>query len=349
MLDLKNVSLKKGGFRLKDISFTLGEGEYLTLVGPTGSGKTMLLNTVIGINRPLSGEIWVDGKLMNHISLQSRPVGIVYQNLYLFPHKNVYDNISFPLSIRKMPKKIIEKKVREAAAFLKIADLLGRSIQNLSGGEKQRVALARALVTERPVLLLDEPLSALDAITKWEIMQELRRIHREKRLTVLHVTHDIEEALFLSDKIGVMIQGKLRQIGSVEEVMNRPSSEEIGQLIRKDNLFKMTYDAKTSLLCKGTFCLYKEGLEDNKEYLVHIPPEDIILNYEALTTSSARNCFKGCIHSIIYHNLGVKVGIDAGIKLVSLLTQRSFQELRLETGKDIYVIFKSNAVGVYGV
>jgi molybdate transport system ATP-binding protein/molybdate/tungstate transport system ATP-binding protein len=187
-------------------------------------------------------------------------VGIVYQNLYLFPHRNVFDNIAFPLSIKKIPKRLIEKKVGETAAFLRISDLLGRSIQNLSGGEKQRVALARALVPERPLLLLDEPLSALDAITKWEIMQELRRIHREKKLTVLHVTHDIEEALFLSDKIGVIIQGELKQLGTVEEVMNRPAGEEIGQLIRKDNLFKMVYDAQRSLLCKGDFCLYKEGL-----------------------------------------------------------------------------------------
>jgi len=349
MLILDNVSLKKGLFRLKEISFSLSEGEYLTMVGPTGSGKTMMLDTVIGINRPQTGEIRVKGRSMSRVPLQNRPVGIVYQNLYLFPHKNVYDNIAFPLAIKRMPKKAIRKKVEETAAFLKITDILGRSIQNLSGGEKQRVALARALVPERPVLLLDEPLSALDAITKWEIMQELRRIHREKRLTVLHVTHDIEEALFLSDKIGVLIQGELKQMGPVEEVMNRPSSEEIGRLIRKDNLFKMTYDARRSLLCKGTFTLYKEGLKDNREYLVHIPPEDIILSHEPLTTSSARNCYKGRISSIIYHNLGVKIGIDAGIRLVSLLTQRSFHELELETGKEIYLIFKSNAVGVYGV
>ena len=200
MLILDNVSLKKGLFRLKEISFSLSEGEYLTMVGPTGSGKTMMLDTVIGINRPQTGEIRVKGRSMSRVPLQNRPVGIVYQNLYLFPHKNVYDNIAFPLAIKKMPKKTIRKKVEETAAFLKITDILGRSIQNLSGGEKQRVALARALVPERPVLLLDEPLSALDAITKWEIMQELRRIHREKRLTVLHVTHDIESALLLDGK-----------------------------------------------------------------------------------------------------------------------------------------------------
>lgn len=349
MLDLKNISLKKGQFHLQDISFTLSEGEYLTMVGPTGSGKTMILDTVIGINRPLSGEVFIQGKAMNRVPLQNRPVGIVYQNLYLFPHRNVFDNIAFPLSIKKIPKRLIEKKVGETAAFLRISDLLGRSIQNLSGGEKQRVALARALVPERPLLLLDEPLSALDAITKWEIMQELRRIHREKKLTVLHVTHDIEEALFLSDKIGVIIQGELKQLGTVEEVMNRPAGEEIGQLIRKDNLFKMVYDAQRSLLCKGDFCLYKEGLEDKQEYLVHIPPEDIILSHEAVTASSARNCFKGRIHSVIYHNLGVKVSVEAGIRLVSLLTRRSFHEMELETGKEIYFIFKSNAVGVYGV
>jgi ABC-type sugar transport system ATPase subunit len=157
MLDLKNISLKKGQFHLQDISFTLSEGEYLTMVGPTGSGKTMILDTVIGINRPLSGEVFIQGKAMNRVPLQNRPVGIVYQNLYLFPHRNVFDNIAFPLSIKKIPKRLIEKKVGETAAFLRISDLLGRSIQNLSGGEKQRVALARALVPERPLLLLDEP------------------------------------------------------------------------------------------------------------------------------------------------------------------------------------------------
>jgi len=349
MLTLGHITLKKGDFTLKDISFHLKAGEYLNLVGPTGSGKTMLLEMIMGINTPAHGTLMINGKEMNREALQKRPVGIVYQNLYLFPHKNVFENIAFSLHIMRLSKKEREKKVEDAARFLKIDSLLERSIQHLSGGEKQRVALARALVLGRPLLLLDEPLSALDAITKWEIMQEIQRIRHEKGLTVLHVTHDIEEALFLSDKIGVMMNGELRQIGPVEEVVNRPASVEIGKLIRKENLFRMIYKKSRSLLCKGDFCLYKEGLEAKKEYLVHIPPEDIILSLKPMQETSARNCLKGDVRSVIHHNMGVKVHVDAGISLVSLLTQRSFRQMALEPGQTVYLIFKSNAVGVYGL
>lgn len=218
MLEIKKLQLTLGKFTLNSLDLKIELGEYFVILGPSGSGKTVLLETIAGLYNPNNGSILYDKEDMVVFPPEKRDIGFVYQNYELFPHMTVEDNIVFGLKIRRKKKEDIAEKLKELVSILKIEHLLERYPRKLSGGEKQRVALARALIISPRILLLDEPLSALDMMIKSELQKEIKNIHSKLRPTIIHVTHDLEEALFLGDRIGIMRDGNLLEILEVKNM-----------------------------------------------------------------------------------------------------------------------------------
>jgi len=260
MLRLEEVCLKLGTFELHRVSLEVKEGEYLVLLGPTGTGKTVLLETIAGLHPPGSGKIFLKGQDATLLRPEARHLGVVYQDYALFPHMSVYGNIAFGLRLKGESKTGISKAVEEMAGFLDIGPLLGRRPKNLSGGERQRVALARALVLRPHVLLLDEPLSALDRSTRDRLQRELKRIHREIGVTIFHITHDLSEAFFLGDHLVVMKDGTIQQEGVPEEVLERPANRFVAGLLGIENFIPATVKAHGEIKVQGLGSVNEETL-----------------------------------------------------------------------------------------
>jgi ABC-type Fe3+/spermidine/putrescine transport system ATPase subunit len=224
-LSLEKVTHRYGGVTaLDNVSFGLREGEFVTLLGPSGCGKTTLLRIVGGFVKPTRGKVVLDGNDVTRVPPHKRPVNMVFQRATLFPHLDVYENIAFGLRISKLPREEIDARVTDALNLVQLDGFERRRAYELSGGQLQRVALARALVNRPKVLLLDEPLSALDLRIRLEMEAELRRVHRETGATFVYVTHDQREALALSDRIAVFDEGRIEQVGTPEDVYRRPDS-----------------------------------------------------------------------------------------------------------------------------
>ncbi|MFA4646976.1 ABC transporter ATP-binding protein [Pyrococcus kukulkanii] len=226
---LENIVKKFGNFTaLDNVNLEIKDREFMALLGPSGSGKSTLLYTIAGIYKPTSGKVYFDDRDVTELPPKDRNVGLVFQNWALYPHMTVYKNIAFPLELRKAPREEIDKKVREVAKMLHIDRLLERYPWQLSGGQQQRVAIARALVKEPDVLLLDEPLSNLDALLRLEVRAELKRLQKELGITAVYVTHDQAEALAMADRIAVIKEGKILQVGTPDEVYYKPKYKFVG-------------------------------------------------------------------------------------------------------------------------
>ncbi|AFK21872.1 ABC transporter ATP-binding protein [Pyrococcus sp. ST04] len=226
---LENIVKKFGNFTaLDNVNLEIKDGEFMALLGPSGSGKSTLLYTIAGIYKPTSGRVYFDEKDVTELPPKERNVGLVFQNWALYPHMTVYKNIAFPLELRKVPREEIERKVRDVAKMLHIEKLLDRYPWQLSGGQQQRVAIARALVKEPDVLLLDEPLSNLDALLRLEVRAELKRLQKDLGITAVYVTHDQAEALAMADRIAVIREGKILQVGTPDEVYYKPKYKFVG-------------------------------------------------------------------------------------------------------------------------
>ena len=233
MLRLEHISLQAGAFALRDICLSVAPREYFVLMGQTGSGKTLLIESVAGLLKTAGGHIFIDGKEVTDLAPRHRHIGYVPQNSGLFPHLTVLGNITFPLQVGGMSRReaAADPHVTEIVESLGVGDLLGRTPIRLSGGERQKVALARALVKRPKVLVLDEPVSALDGPTRDEICAVLQRIQKEFAVTTLHVCHNLSEARALADRVGVMHQGQLIQAGPLDELIARPQSEAVTRLV----------------------------------------------------------------------------------------------------------------------
>jgi len=228
-ITLKEITKKFENFTaLENINLKIKDKEFMALLGPSGSGKSTLLYTIAGIYKPTSGRIYFDDRDVTDIPPKDRNVGLVFQNWALYPHMRVFDNIAFPLELRKVPKEEIEKKVKEVSKMLHIEKLLHRYPWQLSGGQQQRVAIARALVKEPDVLLLDEPLSNLDTLLRLEVRAELKRLQKELGITAVYVTHDQAEALAMADRIAVIKDGEILQVGTPDDVYHKPKYRFVG-------------------------------------------------------------------------------------------------------------------------
>ena len=230
---------------LKDIDLDIDKGDFVTILGPSGAGKTTLLKMIAGFEAPSSGEITVDGRDILSMPVNKRNIGMLFQNYALFPHKTIYENVEFPLKIRKIPKEEREEKVHEMLKKVRLTGFEKRYPRQLSGGQQQRVAMARAIVYNPPLLLLDEPMAALDKQLSKQMQIEIRALHDELGLTTISVTHDQEEALTMASKVCVMRDGAIAQISSPEDIYKNPNSEFVASFIGETNIIK-TFALKDS-------------------------------------------------------------------------------------------------------
>ncbi|MEM3648036.1 MAG: ABC transporter ATP-binding protein [Thermoproteota archaeon] len=239
ILSVVNLSKKYGDvIALQDVTFSIRKRELVTVLGPSGSGKSTLLMSIAGFVKPDGGSIYINGLKVNDVPPYKRNVGVVFQSLALFPHMTVYENIAFPLKIRKLPKDEVRNKVKKILEVVKLSGFEDRRIDQLSGGQKQRVALARTLVFEPSVLLLDEPLGALDRKLREEMQVEIKRIHNAVGATTLFVTHDQYEAMRIADRLIVMKDGRIEQIGKPEEVYGNPKTLFVAEFLGETNMIK---------------------------------------------------------------------------------------------------------------
>lgn len=348
MLKIEQLSKRLGDFTLCDISFHVTEGEYFVLLGASGVGKTVLLETITGILPVDSGSIMLYGRDITHEKIQRRDIGLVYQDQALFPHLSVRQNIAYGLNSRTRNRTEVTSTVNRLAEEVEVTHLLERNPTTLSGGEAQRVALARVLAMQPKCLLLDEPLSSLDIGSRSEMRALLRRINR-KQITMIHVTHDYEEAISLAMRVGIMENGKIVQVDTPQQIFMHPKSEFVARFIGIRNfflgeLYKDTPGSGTSAAFK-TSGLQFSVLTDEEpgEGNVIIRSEDVTISKES-SSSSARNEFEGTIIDIANARLGIEVIVDIGVEIAALITQDSVSRLDLGFGKKVFVSFKASAV-----
>lgn len=230
MIRTEEMSFHIGTFKLQRLNINIAKGEYFILLGPPGSGKTIFLECLCGLKRVSSGQIYIDGHNVTNLEPRTRCIGYVPQDYALFPHLSVEQNITFGLRVHGYS----EAKVTETAEMLGIQGLLSRRIQGLSGGEKQRVALARALVLQPKILLLDEPVCALDEVTRQEVCTQLLEIQRQLGLTTIHVSHNLEEAFSVADRAAILKDGTILQIGALDELLDKPNSKFVARFMRRE-------------------------------------------------------------------------------------------------------------------
>ena len=263
---------------LDNVSLNIKKGEFVTILGPSGCGKTTLLRLIAGFQLTSEGEIFFGDKEITKIPPYKRNVNTVFQKYALFPHLNVYDNIAFGLKLKKMQKALIEKKVKAALKMVGMTDYEYRDVDTLSGGQQQRVAIARAIVNEPQVLLLDEPLAALDLKMRKDMQMELKAMHKTLGITFIYVTHDQEEALTLSDTIVVMSEGRIQQIGTPTDIYNEPSNAFVADFIGESNILNGTMiEDKLVSFCGQTFECVDEGFGTSAPVDVVIRPEDLYI------------------------------------------------------------------------
>ena len=291
---------------VSDLNLEVKRGEFVTFLGPSGCGKTTTLRMIAGFEQPTEGQILLNGKDISPLPPHLRPVNTVFQRYALFPHMSVYENIAFGLKQKKTPRDVIDKKVGEVLELVDLEGFEERSVSTLSGGQQQRIAIARALVNEPEILLLDEPLGALDLKMRKEMQLELKNMHRELGITFIYVTHDQEEALTMSDKIVVMNDGKIQQIGTPEDIYNEPKNAFVADFIGESNIFNgiMTGHLKARF-AGGVFDVVDDYPEGTRITGV-VRPEDIII------TSPSDGTVRGTVSDIVFKGMHYEITVESG-------------------------------------
>lgn len=319
-VQLKKLSLSVGEFFLRDISFEIEQGEFFVILGQSGAGKTLILESIAGLHR-VGGSIYIGDVLMNNVAPEKRGVGFVYQDFALFPNLNVKENITFSARYQKIENE--KRTFDDLVDFLGLEKLLSRNIVNLSGGEKQRIAIARALFAKPKVLLLDEPLSAIDPTFRNSIMKFLKQMHKRYELTTLHVTHNFREASFLADRIAIVMDGQVRQIGSSNDVLSKPSSLEVAKFLGFKNILQKTLIGEG----EGFFSIDPNFVFVSKQKV----PADIVLE------------------GILEESLGIvdhyKLYVDVkDIQFFVKVTMQAFRKLDITVGDKVYLSFNKKDI-----
>lgn len=309
IIELRHISkvYSDNGFKaVDDFNLEVKRGEFVTFLGPSGCGKTTTLRMIAGFEMPTSGEILLNGEDISQLPANKRPINTVFQRYALFPHMNIYDNIAFGLKLKKLPKEEIRKKVKRVLDIVDLEGFENRKISTLSGGQQQRIAIARALVNEPEILMLDEPLGALDLKMRQEMQIELKHMHDELGITFIYVTHDQEEALTMSDKIVVLSEGRIQQIGTPEDIYNEPQNAFVADFIGESNIFKgiMTGHMKVRF-CGGEFI----GMDDVPEGTL----VDVVVRLEdVIITKPEDGIIEGEVVSVIFKGMHYEVTVESG-------------------------------------
>lgn len=307
IISMKDINVAFDGETiLNNISLDIKDKEFVTLLGPSGCGKTTTLRIIGGFITPDSGTVSFDGRIINNVPPHKRNVNTVFQRYALFPHLNVYDNIAFGLRVKKMPEKEIQARVAEMLELVNLRGFEKRSVNRLSGGQQQRVAIARALVNRPKVLLLDEPLGALDLKLRKEMQIELKKIQQQLEITFIYVTHDQEEALTMSDTVVVMNKGDIQQIGTPVDIYNEPINAFVADFIGESNILDgiMRRDLLVEI-CGREFECVDKGFGENTHVDVVIRPEDVKL------TDEADAKITGVVESVTFKGVHYEMVIEA--------------------------------------
>ena len=336
VIELENVTKSFGdNVILKDFDFKVKKDEFLTILGPSGCGKTTILRLIGGFEEPDEGKILFNGEDITNKEPYERKINTVFQKYALFPHMNVYNNIAFGLNIKKMDKKIIKEKVKEVLKLVNLVGFENREIESLSGGQQQRIAIARALVNEPEVLLLDEPLGALDLKLRQAMQIELKRIQKSVGITFIYVTHDQEEALSMSDTVVVLNNGEIQQMDSPLNIYNEPKNAFVADFIGESNIIKakMLEDYKVRFLDYDFPCVDK-GFKDLEDVEVVVRPEDVLLvdeNYQ----------IEGTVTSLVFKGVHYEMTVD--VDGYSMLVQSTEKR---EVGEKTGIIIKPDLIHV---
>lgn len=348
MIRIKKLSKEWKEFKLHDIDLEINEKEYFVVLGPSGAGKTLLLELIAGIWIPDSGKIFFKGRDITLTAPEKRGIALVYQDYMLFPHKTVFENVVFGLKLRKYSEEEISEKANELMELLKIKDLSNRYPRTLSGGEKQRVAIARALILKPPVLLLDEPLSALDKNKQNELIKELKRINSEFGITIIHVTHNFEEALMLADRVAIMDSGRISQIGTTHDIFRKPENKFVADFVGVENLLEgRVEEANGDITAIKTehSTIYSVTSKVGDVYM-SIRPEDITISLKKVETSAV-NMLKGRVKEVVDMGTLISLLIDTGDVFMVLMTRKSFMDMEINVGMEVWMNFKASAVHVF--
>ena len=337
-----------------DVTFTVSHGEFFVLLGPSGCGKTTTLRIIAGLEKPTKGRVFIDDEDVTDLPPRARDVAMVFQTWALYPHMKVYDNIAFPLKLRKLPKDEIDRKVKEIAKILQIDHLLDRYPKQLSGGQQQRVALARALVRNPRVWLMDEPLSNLDALLRVQMRAELKKLQKELKITTIYVTHDQVEAMTMADRIAVMNAGKILQIGTPYDIYHKPRTKFVGGFIGSPpmNFIRVVFDVENNrYILKGhTFAIVlPEGMgaeigkhvSEGSEVEIGVRPENI-----SIASANEPGAIPGSVY--VTEPLGMETIVNVKIDdhIVKLKVPK---EVYFESGSKIWIKFDINKIHIFNV
>ncbi len=315
-IDIRSATKRYGSFTaLNDINLRIEPGEFMTLLGPSGSGKTTTLNVIAGFTDLTAGELAVGGQSIVGVPAHKRNIGVVFQHYALFPHMTVGKNVDYPLTLRDMTKTERKARIARALDMVKMADFTHRFPNELSGGQQQRVALARALVFDPPLLLMDEPLGALDKKLREWLQLEIKRIHRELGTTFVYVTHDQEEALVLSDRIAVFNQGRIEQIGTGRQLYDEPATLFVGKFMGESTILRgvtETAGNQTALTIAGQRVVAPSKLADGQKPVMLLRPEKLMLAPSGDIAPEGDNLLSGTVAEAIYLGSGSKYQVTLG-------------------------------------
>lgn len=352
MVELQNVSKVFGNFTaLQEVSFEIREGEFMTFLGPSGCGKTTCLRLISGFDTPTTGQVLIGGKDVTFDPPYRRDVNQVFQSYALFPHLSIYENIAFGLRMKKVAGGEVKRRVDRVVEMTSLRDFVDRKPAQLSGGQRQRVALARAIVCEPKVLLLDEPLSALDAKLRGQMRVELKQLQKKLGITFIFVTHDQEEALTMSDRVAVLSAGRIEQIGTVNEIYYKPATRFVATFIGETNIVEATILGHNQGLIR---CRLEGGLEldvkdspraQAEKVLLSLRPEKIRLSR---TQPEGCNTFPGRVSAEIFKGAvdDITVTVQGGLELGALLTNDGQEEFNFHEGESVFCRIQPEDVNI---
>ncbi len=348
IVELKNISVVfDEDVILDDLNLEIHDKEFITFLGPSGCGKTTTLRLIAGFLEPNDGDVLFEGKKINGVPAYKRQVNTIFQRYALFPHLNVYENVAFGLRVKKLPEKEVKNKVEEMLRLVNLSGFEKRNIATLSGGQQQRVAIARAIANHPKVLLLDEPLAALDLKLRKDMQKELKKIQQQLGITFIFVTHDQEEALTMSDRVVVMDKGKIQQVGTPQDIYNEPQNAFVADFIGESNIVdgKMLKDFYVEFSGAKFNCLDK-GFKENEPVDVVVRPEDVDI------VPTDKGMLTGVVTSVSFLGVHYEIIVDiGGFKWMIQTTDEHFvdQKVGLFIEPDaIHIMKKSEYSGLYG-